>query len=219
MAGDLKIINWNCHSLYTKLSHFKVKLYSERPHIVCLCETWLREPKLPNFVNYKSYFCCRKNRAGGGLAMLVRNDVCVNELKLRRFVDGGLEVQAVTVFGEGNRVDVLNLYNPSKEIRTLEYEYYFEQMGDNKVIVGDFNAHHQLWNTETNENKSGENLAEALMNNPDLCLLTPVNLRTYYHIPTRKYSTLDLCLVSTGLYTRLSVELGGTGEVTILLLS
>ena len=41
----LDIISWNSRSLYSNLSQFKIYLYNKKPHIVCLCETWLPKSK------------------------------------------------------------------------------------------------------------------------------------------------------------------------------
>ena len=200
MTEKLEILFWNCHSLYTKLPHFKVKLYALKPHIVCLCETWLKENRLPTFLNYKSYFSCRPNRPGGGLAILVRNDVCVNPLTLNKHFTINLEVQAVTVFGGNQAIDILNIYNPCKDISVSEFNFYFNQLGKNKVIIGDFNAHSYMWDDRSIDNYSGDSLCEVLVLDPDLCLLTPFNMNTYYHVASRKFSTLDLCVVNSDLF-------------------
>jgi hypothetical protein len=142
------------------------------------------------------------------LAILVRNDLCVSEFNLINYVQGNLEVQAVTVHGGGRKLDILNLYNPNKLISVAEFKHYFSQLGRHCIVVGDFNAHNNIWDTRSNENSTGDNLADVLLNDPNLCLLTPTDLPTYYHIPTRKFSTLDLCLVSVDLYPQSNVVLG-----------
>ena len=35
-SENLNILQWNCHSLYSKLTPFKIHLYAKKPHIVCL---------------------------------------------------------------------------------------------------------------------------------------------------------------------------------------
>lgn len=208
MTNNFKILNWNCRSLYTKLSHFKIKLYAEKPQVACLCETWLKENRLPTFINYKSFFVCRNERSGGGLCILVQNDLSVSELKLVMFHQGYLEVQAVTIHGNGNKLDIMNVYNPSKTVSISEFEHYFEQLDGNRVIVGDFNAHHHLWDTNSEENSTGNNIADVLLNDPSLCLFTPRNLPTYYNIPNRKFSTLDLCIATVDLFCQSEVRIG-----------
>lgn len=197
---DLKIIAWNCHSLYHKLSHFKIFLYKLKPHIVCLCETWLKDNFLPSFINYTPYFQLRPNRQGGGLAILVRSDIAAQEKKLTSFPTGQLEVQAVTVHGSHSQLDILSIYNPNLNILSSEFDHYLSQLGNNCIFLGDMNAKNPLWDTNSISNACGTQLADCLINFPNLCLLTPINLPTYFHIPTRKYSTLDLCFISDQLF-------------------
>ena len=208
MTDKLEILTWNCHSLYTKLSHFKITLYSKKPHIVCLCETWLKENRLPNFINYKPFFLCRQNRPGGGIAILVRSDICVKKIDLVDYVNSVLEVQAVTIYSNDKKLDILNIYNPNVNVSVGEFEHYFGQLCQDKVIVGDFNAHNNMWDTNSIENSSGDSLCQVLLNDPNLCLLTPTNFPTYFHTATRKFSTLDLCFVSSSLMSSSNVFLG-----------
>lgn len=206
---SLKVLTWNCHSLYQKLSQFKLKLYALKPHIACLCETWVKDKFLPSFINYSSFHVIRPIRQGGGILILVRNDVSAREKHLISFTNGKLEVQAVTVYGSNFNLDILNLYNPNENILTAEFVHYFGQLSNNCIIVGDFNAHNQLWDNQSTPNATGNNLVDSLFNFSHVCLLTPQNLPTHYHIPTRKYSTLDLCFMTDTLLTSSSLELKG----------
>ena len=208
MNDPLRILSWNCHSLYTKLSNFKIYLYSEKPHIACLSETWLKSSRLPNFVNYSSSFKCRETRAGGGLAILIRSDVHFSAKTLTLFPNGKLEVQAVTIQCEGSSLDILNIYNPNHNISITEFNFYFDQLSYNKLIVGDFNAHHSLWDNRNPENTTGTHLVEAMTLSPDLSLLTPTNLNTYYHTAARRFFTIDLSLANSELLPLSQVQLG-----------
>ena len=200
-VSTLNIVTWNCHSLYANLSPFKIFLYSTKPHIVCLCETWLVEDRLPAFVNYTSFFVCRPQRNGGGLAILARNDLCVARKNIDAFPDGHLECQAVSVSGVHDCIDILNVYNPLYNVSAEEYMFYFQQLTAPNIVVGDSNAHHGLWSSKGRSNVSGNNLITALYSFPDLCLLTPRDFHTYFHVPTRQFSTLDLCFLSSELFS------------------
>ena len=61
------------------------------------CEAWLVEDRLTSFVNYVSFFVCRPQLNGGGLAILSRNDSCVACKNISALPDGHLEYQAVSV--------------------------------------------------------------------------------------------------------------------------
>ena len=114
----------------------------------------------------------------------------------------------MAVHGRGRRLIILNLYNPNKSILAAEFEHYFNQLGEYRIIVGDFNAHNNIWDTVSIENSTGNSLADVMLADPSLCLLTPANLPTYYHVNTRRFSTLDLCFVGVDLYPQSAVTLG-----------
>lgn len=204
----LNILTWNCRSLYPRLSQFKIKLYTLKPHIACLCETWIKDKYLPSFINYTPFFLNRPNRQGGGLLILVRNDVPVKKKNVILFPLGKLEVQAVTIISSNNTsLDIFSVYNPNHEICLVEYDHYLSQLQRSCILVGDFNAHNSLWNSSCCPNMSGRNLASALLNFPDICLLTPLNFPTYYNVANKKHSTLDLCLLSSDLYPSSTIDL------------
>ena len=91
---------------------------------------------------------------------------------------------------------------------SLEYSHYFRQLLPNKIITGDFNSHHRMWNTRRPNNSSGNNLVDALIHNPTITLLTPPSLPTHYDIRTGNFSTLDLCFISAHLYSLAHAKLG-----------
>ena len=76
MDSNLNIVTWNCRSIMSNLSLFKVFLYSNKPPIVCLCETWLKPSNEPSFINYSGIWTHRAGpQPGGGIAFLIRNDI------------------------------------------------------------------------------------------------------------------------------------------------
>ena len=116
-------------------------------------------------------------------------------------------MQVVTVLGSKNKIDIFSVYNPNKIVQSAEFIHYFNQLNDEKIIVGDFNAHNPMWDSHSIINTTGNNLVDAMITSPNLCLLTPKNFPTHYNIPTKKFSTLDLCLISTNLYLSSTIEL------------
>ena len=195
---NLEIISWNSRSLYANLLEFKIFLYCTKPHIVCICESWLKPSHEPSFINYTSYFNHRINKSGGGTAILVRNDICAQVKDLNKFQNGQLEIQAITVF-VNNEIDIINIYNPSKPIVKEEFIFYFKQIYSNAIIVGDFNAHHKMWDSRSTPNKTGHSLVDCLIELNNLELLTPLNFPTYLNVHNNSTSTLDLSFVSPSL--------------------
>jgi len=199
MEQQFTMLTWNCRSLQSNLSCFKIKLYAIKPHVAFLTETWLQHGREPRFVNYRGYYKHRENRPHGGLAILVRNDIAILPKDVQAFPGGKIEFQSLTMINNNLKYDLLNIYNPGENISEAEYLFYFEQLNERKIVTGDMNAHHQIWDSNHPNNTSGNNLVNSLFQTPDLALITPQNLPTYHHPRTGTPSTLDLCLVSQAL--------------------
>ena len=196
---NLNIVSWNCRSIYPRLSEFKIYLYKTQPHIVCLNETWIYQERSPSFINYKCYFNNRTTSSGGGLLILVRSDLNSLRFDITPYNQGKLEIQGVNIFILRQKYNIINIYNPNEVVSKEEYSHYINQLGNNFIMCGDFNARHPLWDTRRPPNTSGLNLAEAIVDF-DCVLLTRQNLPTYFHAQTNAFSTLDLAFVPSHIY-------------------
>jgi len=207
MDNQIDIIFWNARSIYNKLSELKYYVYTRKPHLVCIQETWARDDYMPSFINYRTFF---KNRGarGGGLLTLVRNDLVVEPFDLQMFINGQLEIQTVKIQIRNNSFWVTNLYNPNLPILEREFSHYFRQFGNNSIVVGDFNAHHNIWDDKVNNPcPTARNLLASLLHNP-LQIITPQSMPTHIDSRTGRISTIDLCLVTSNLSTKCNVQLG-----------
>ena len=164
---------------------------------------------MPNFVNYKGHFTNRVGREGEGICMLVRNDVPHDVLALTPYGNGKLDIQAVKIYKNNMEIMVVaSIYNAGGTVTLHEFNFYFSQLGNKGVIVGDFNAHHRNWNTRHNRYCStGQNLARAIAEN-HFSQLTYVNMPTFISSTNGTISTLDLCFLSAQLFDRGQIELG-----------
>ena len=198
---EVKLFQWNCRSLRSNLSQFKLQLYLSKPHIACLCETWLSDTFEPSFINYSCFYKHRPGGVrGGGLAILVRSDVSFSSLPLAAYPGGALEFLSISLHLAGHsRLDFLSVYNPLQSVSEAEFTHYFSQLGRHRVILGDFNGHHPLWDPNRAADATGSHLVEALLLDPSLTILTPETLPTYYDVRHNSFSTLDLTLISSPL--------------------
>ena len=205
---EIKIVQWNCRSLRNKLSNFKLHIYTTKPHVICLCETWLSTGHEPRFINYTAIYKHREDGTmGGGLAILIRSDVSYLPLTLQPFLPSLLEVQGVKILLKNNPpISIINLYNPNKAISLPEYEHYINQVVPSSLIVGDFNAHYPHWEPGHASNIAGRNLHNFLLQYPNFALLTPPALPTYFNVYQNSFSTLDLTIITTDLQPISSVS-------------
>jgi hypothetical protein len=130
---EIKVLQWNCHSLRNKLSNCKLHLYTTKPHIVCLTETWPVSSYEPSFIDYTAIYKHRNaNHAGGGLAILVCSNVPFTGLAINPFNQGKLEFLGLTVFLQGNKpMSVLTINNQNETV-TLGFN---SNAGDHYPVV------------------------------------------------------------------------------------
>lgn len=208
MDSSLQIIVFNCRSIYTKLSEFKLYLYRKKPHCVCLTETWLIPDKLPTFVNYQCFWKHRQNGRGGGIGMLIRSDVPVLPTNFTTY-DDILETQKQTIVLDSSVFEIINIYNPIGSTNYETLKKYFDQLGRKGIVVGDFNAHHGLWSLPgVAANIAGKAIAQILQSSPNIGLATPPGLNTYVNPGTGTGSVLDLSFVTSNLLSDITITLG-----------
>ena len=199
---------WNCRSIYNKLFELKRYVYIRKPDVICLQETWIRENYVPSFINYRGVLKNRNGR-GGGIAIFVRNQLVMEEIDLQQVVNGQLEVQAVRITTTAAAsIDILNLYNPNRVVTEQEFSFYLNQLGNKAVVLGDLNAHHNLWDGRVNRPcQTGSHLIDAIAGK-QLQLVTPQSLPTFLDSRNGLSSTLDLCFVSACLFHATKLEPG-----------
>ena len=128
--------------------------------------------------------------------MLIRSDISVipSDFEIDNDI---LEVQEKTIQMKNSTLQIINMYNPNGSTPHDIFNKYFRQLSRNFVLVGDFNARHQIWSTtDSVNNVSGNALAKILQNYDNVCLNSVPGLPTYIHSSTGKMSVLDLCFAS-----------------------
>ena len=181
----LSIIQWNCRSIKKNVDRneeLKNLLHTRRPHVCCISETWLDEQVItPNFKGYSiTYRKDRLNREGGGLIMLIRDDVKTKNIRLNIDQDNKIEAQAIKLMLKHEKIKLLHLYNPGEFPLDIEhFSKLIDQIGRKYITVGDMNGHHTLWDPHTVNNQCGNALSDYLLEKPSLVLATEPGLATH----------------------------------------
>ena len=193
---SLSVISLNCNSLYARLAEVKLLLYTSKPSVMCLNETWVNDDFLPSFCGYG---CLWRNRgaAGGGLCTLIRRSLCYREILLTPYAAGVLEVQAVAIrMDSGSFLSILNLYNTNASVSSQELLFYVDQLSDPYILTGDFNAHSPVLSSRCmRADASGRSLEQFLLTSSAV-LLNPIDFITYVDRRTGRGSCLDLVIAS-----------------------
>ena len=77
---------------------------------------------------------------------------------------------------------------------------FFDNLSQNSIVCGDFNAHHPIWSSNTNSrsrlNATGTALADVILSNAHFTLLTPPETPTHFNKHHNLKSTIDLAMGS-----------------------
>ena len=217
---DITIVQWNSRSLKRRISEFKLFLYTRKPDIVAIQETWYKNKnKTPTFISYEHIRKDRINRPAGGIMLLMRDHLQYEEKAITEYNGNkSLEVQVITVKMQNSTMDVVNIYNPKTTLNEREFQHYMSQVSNQYIMVGDLNGHHHMWDPERNgaPNQCGRVLHDIVINSNNIAIATPPSLPTYTNSYTGESSTIDLILCTPRLIpyisTTTTADLGSDHE-------
>ena len=149
--SSLNIVQWNVRGLIGKQDQV-VRLIramggSNKVHIICLNETWLRKETSSKVVisGYNLLHKCRIGKKGGGLSILISKDCTYREIDLSHLATIHTEELAIEVKCKRASLIVGNVYlppNTDMEIGTNEIislSQFLLTKGPNVAICGDHN--------------------------------------------------------------------------------
>ena len=112
-----------------------------------------------------------------------------------------MEVQAFDIHLAHDKVSLLHIYNsPDFNLNEEHFGRIVRQLRRKYIIVGDFNAHHHIWDPTNHPNQRGRALVNYMIDHPNMALSTPSGLITYTSPrPPHNPSTIDLTLCSNNL--------------------
>lgn len=195
----LRILQWNALSLHTNLDHFKQYIAGCKPDIIAVQSVGRKHaPVIPGY--YYPPYLVRNKDAGDvvAVATYVRSHVKFGYQKAP-VPDNHLAVM-VEVETTLGAINVLNLYYP-KGVSEGEQTAWISQLDGGKswVVLGDFNAHHQLWGTrDTMVRNGGQHLAEHIELSP-LVLLNDGTATRLPQVEGHRPTAIDLTLASAEL--------------------
>ncbi|MFI0416642.1 MAG: endonuclease/exonuclease/phosphatase family protein, partial [Candidatus Thiodiazotropha sp.] len=195
--NKITIVQWNARSLngyngkIPQLLHY-IESFQTPPEVLCIQETWNHEgQKLLQIPGYKPPVCTRRGKGdmGGGVAIFVRIGIDSEQIQYKH-TSTDIEIAIVRIFGTKHNLDIANLYTPGGiPIPADTYIKLTESMGKQALLLGDFNARNELWDsTFTGYDSNGEDIINFL-------------------------NATDYIALNSGCGTRLNTE---TGNVTAL---
>ena len=187
------ILQWNAQSILAHGNELKHYIYNSnnKPDIICIQESWLKEN-----INYKlnNYSVIRKDRKftrDGGVCVFVKNNITY-KVKENDFVNN-VEYIHIEIFINSKYFNLINIYHPGGKINKFEYSFLFAIK--NVTICGDFNSKNTIWGSNITD--SNGKIIQELMDENNLYIL---NDGTGTHITHNGNQTpLDLTFISSNL--------------------
>lgn len=69
-------------------------------------------------------------------------------------------------------LNVISAYCPKGDASLEEINSLFNLLGDKSILVGDFNAHHGIWESDPNRNVCGRSISRVLTVSDNVALVT-----------------------------------------------
>ncbi|MBO1764942.1 hypothetical protein JQN64_27605, partial [Escherichia coli] len=103
-----------------------------------------------------------------GTDILIKNNL--NYVVVSQYCDD-IETNRIQVIDKSNKIDIINIYNPSPnnttiDQRTMQLKESIGKLTPNTIITGDFNAKSYIWQNTSPDDINGQ-LVEKLLDHYD----------------------------------------------------
>jgi exonuclease III len=181
MLENLKITHWNCNSVRNKITDITEYLQNENVDILCLNEVRIQNEIFLNHLladlKYTYTAKIRKKNSGGGVAILVKDGIEYEELKLENFEEEEVICIKIRIDNKMS-LHIISYYKaPDDKINESLFKYVDKNF-KNYIIAGDLNAHLTNYGAEKN-NETGDILNNILFETNSIIVNNP-HEKTYH---------------------------------------
>ncbi|ELU15148.1 hypothetical protein CAPTEDRAFT_116911, partial [Capitella teleta] len=139
---------WNCRGFRPNFEELKSLCFEYRPEVICLQEIYLRQSDKRNIRGYTSYHISSissDDRPIGGSSILIDNSVPHQRISL------STPLQAVAARVSLVRtISICSIYlPPALRFSRQDLVDLVEQLPSPFLLLGDFNAHSDLWGDQS----------------------------------------------------------------------
>jgi len=196
------LIQWNLNGFYSKIIDLKLLVNNLKPSIICLQETNLKPNHNATLKNYLGYFRERQtnpNRASGGVAILVKNNIKSSPIP----INSELEVIATRIQLH-HEITICNIYLPDSIIFSYQQIInIIKQLPSPYIMVGDFNSRNTNWGCNHTDPRG--KIIEKIIDDENVTLLNNGTF-THHNSSRGTFSAIDLSLASSSISPYLSWE-------------
>lgn len=204
---DLKIMFWNVRGIKGHMKELQNTL--KDLDIFIGVETWLNQKVKDSAIKFQGFFTIRKDRIyakGGGIVIFVRKNIAFYELKTIAMPDQSVEILGIRITNTTPAFNLFACYRTPGSNLSQDQWYKitsFIDTNDNSILMGDFNAHHRVWNCSSNDT-NGERLFNSIQIG-NIYLHNP-HSSTHIDYYRKNKSNIDLILSNTNFADKISVH-------------
>lgn len=164
MTRFYRVCAWNANGLANHCQELQAFISQNKIDIMLVSETHFTDIsyfKIPNFLMYHAHH--PDNRAHGGSAILIRNNIKHHELPSYRH--NHIQSTSIVIEDWSGPLTVSAIYSPPRHnISNQQFTDFFNTLGGRFIVGGDYNAKHTLWGSRMN-NPRGRQLLTSINNN------------------------------------------------------
>ena len=133
-----------------------------------------------------------------GTAIYIHNKVTFDKVNLP---NAPFQMSATKInLPDNNNLTICNIYNqPNKNYNLDQLNYITNHIQQPLLLVGDFNAHHPLWDENCIRPDNSGNKIEAFLQNNNFCCLNEEETETYFSKTHGTLSSVDISICSTNI--------------------
>lgn len=192
IGSKTNIIQWNINGVNAHIAELRHIIFEFSPYIICLQETLLKEKQNHSLNGYNVYRTdgVSDRRARGGVATYICHDFNSEEITLN---NTDIEVVLVKIFYP-IELYICNMYlPPNLRVTSSDINNIIRQIPGNFLLVGDFNAHSQVWNCKHLDVRG--QIIENIITSNDLNIINNQQ-PTHFNISNGTTSIIDLAICS-----------------------
>lgn len=207
----MNLIQTNVRSLSQRKDILEAYINQNDIDIVLLSETWTNDDSIDT-IKFKNYNLLLRNRADGygGVGILLKKDI--EHYNIIRSTYNTIECIStrIKLFGYSTHITIVSIYIPPKT-KTSVLEVSFKKLIEDfnhphVIIAGDINAHNNLWENHSSNDRKGQIIAEIISDSNFIVLNTGEH--THNSIKNNSTSALDVTIISRDLIKQSTWHVG-----------
>lgn len=193
----INILQWNCHELRNKRD-LLLNIIQDYD-VLALSETWLTTEQNFNFHNFRIIRSDGPSSRSGGVIIAIKDWIPFTKIDSIYSIQGRLESIAIRIETPTDPIYIVSIYRHPGNFDYSNWDNLFSSIPSVSriIIMGDFNAHHNIWGCA-----SPDSVGKALLDSALDHTFYPLNDGTFTYIsrPNQTPSAIDLTFASSDLF-------------------